>query len=149
MEETKYQEIRALQDIFQKYKIEIRVSNNEFLAGNKNYPAVVFSLEDKSFNLFVDDDYSDLKYNNHLLTLYLVLRELDYYSDSSDYILWCKEHLLEPENKQVISYYRSLGSNYRDIEKILGKIDSQISDYDFELNAGAAQELRSQTKFTE
>jgi hypothetical protein len=35
-----------------------------------------------------------------------------------------------------------LGRIYTSIEKILGTIDSCISDYDFELNANAAQELR-------
>jgi hypothetical protein len=36
----------------------------------------------------------------------------------------------------------NLGNTYTAIEKLIGKIDSQISDLDFQLNAGAAKELR-------
>lgn len=140
--EIHYSEIEALQEIYKKYKVKINVSKTEFLGGDKDYPAVVFSLNDKSFNLFADDEHSDFKFQKPLLSLCVVLRELDYYSYSQDYLLWCKELNFDSGNTQILNYYRSLGSLYRDIENILGKINPNITDWDFEMNAGPAQELR-------
>lgn len=142
-EESNYPEIEYLKEIRQKHGVGITILTKDFLNGNKDYPAVIFSLGAKSFNIFVDDEYQDFKLKSPLLSLCLVLRELDYYSDSHDYILWCKEHQLEPNNTQVLSYFRSLAGTYRDIEKILGTIDPIINDFDFEMNAGAVFELRN------
>lgn len=141
-EKSHYPEIEELKEVHQKHEVKITVSTKDFLDGNMGYPAVVFSLKANSFHIFVDDEYQDFKNNNPLLSLCLILRELDYYSDSNDYVLWCKEHQLEPNNTQVLSYFRSLAGTYREIEKILGTIDSIINDFDFEMNAGAAFELR-------
>ena len=142
MEETHYPEIQVLKEIHQKHNVNISVSNDEFLAGNEDYPAVVFTLDEKSFKLFADDEYKDLPVDNPLLSLCVVLRELEDYEYASDYFVWCKHHAFDVANSQVREYHMNLGSIYKDVEKILGKINSQISDYDFELNAGAARELR-------
>lgn len=140
--EIRYSEIEALQEIYKKYEVKISISEIEFLGDDKDYPAVVFSLNGKSFNLFVDDEYSDFISQKPLLSLCLVLRELDYYSYSQDYLLWCKELNFDSGNTQILNYYRSLGGLYRDIEKILGNINPHITDWDFKMNAGPAQELR-------
>ena len=142
MKEKDYPEIQALIEIIQKHNVRISVSDDEFLAGNEDYPAVVISLNEKSFKLFADDEYKDLRLNNTLLALCVVLRELEDYEYASDYLVWCKHHAFDEANSQVREYHMSLGSIYKDVEIILGKINSQISDYDFELNAGAARELR-------
>ncbi len=145
-EETNCPEIKALQEIYLKHRVEIIVSKTAFLGDNKDYPSVIFTLSGKSFDLFVDDEYSDFKSNRPLLSLCVVLRELDYYSGSQDYLLWCKELNFNPGNTQVLNYYRSLGATYREVEEILEKIDPQITDWDFEMNAGPAYELRGITQ---
>ena len=43
---------------------------------------------------------------------------------------------------QVIQFHKYLAEIYPEIETVLGKIDPEVSDWDFEMNAGAAQELR-------
>ncbi|MDC0257801.1 hypothetical protein OAK35_03550 [Crocinitomicaceae bacterium] len=43
-------------------------------------------------------------------------------------------------------HHLELGAIYSAIEKQLGTINSYISDYDFELNGGAAQVLREEGK---
>ncbi len=142
MRETNYSEIQFLQKIYLRYKVSVRVSDTDFLADNKEYPAVVFSLNNTSFKLYVEDEYRDLQIDNPILTLCLILRELENYMYEDDYLEWCKAQILEPANSQVSGYYMKLGSIYMEVEKILGKINSHISNFDFELNAGAAQELR-------
>jgi len=139
----KCSEVKQLKQIYQKYHFKINVSNSEFLAPNKEYRKVDFALNGTNFSLFVDDEYDDFKYKNPLLDLCLLLRELDYYSDSYDYLLWCKELGLKPEQSQVLDYFRDLGRIYREVEKIIGKIDPIINDFDFQMNAGAAYELRN------
>ncbi len=142
MRETNYSEIQFLQKIYLRHKVSARVSDTDFLAGNKEYPAVVFSLNNSSFKLYVEDEYKDLQIGNPILTLCLILRELENYMYEGDYLEWCKSQTLEPESSQVRDYYMKLGNIYMEVEKILGKINSHISNFDFELNAGAAQELR-------
>ena len=137
-----YPEIEALNNIFIKHKVEIRFSTTEFLAGNKDYRAVALKLEDSTFNFYVDDEYDDVRYNYPLLNLCLVLRELEYYADSDDYLLWCKEHLLSPKNNDVLAHFKNLATIYTGVEKIIGKINSHISDWDFEMGSGASWELR-------
>ena len=142
MDKKDYPEIRALTETYKKHSIEISVSDDEFLFGNKNYPAVTFSLGEKLFRLFADDEYHDFSVNNPILSLCIILRELEDYEYADDYIVWCKQHAFDTANLQVRDYHMSLRGIFNDVEKILGKIDSQISDIDFELNAGAAQKLR-------
>ena len=48
MEQTPYPEIRALEEIHQKYQVVISVSDDSFLAGDKDYPAVFISLKNES-----------------------------------------------------------------------------------------------------
>ncbi|MBL4604318.1 MAG: hypothetical protein JKY02_01210 [Flavobacteriaceae bacterium] len=137
-----YPEIEALNKIFMKYKVEIRFSTTDFLAGNKEYCAVEFTLDKKIFNFYVEDEYEDIRYNYPLLNLCLVLRELEFYAESTDYLIWCEERYFDPKNKDILAHFRNLGTIYREVEKIIGKIDSSISDWDFEMGSGASWELR-------
>ena len=109
---------------------------------NKNYRAVAFKLEDTTFNFYVDDEHDDVRYNYPLLNLCLVLRELEFYADSDDYLLWCKEHTFSPKNNDVLAHFKNLAIVYNGVEKIIGEINSQISDWDYEMGSGASWELR-------
>jgi len=137
-------EIDALNNIYMKHKVEIRFSPTDFLAGNEEYRAVVFKLGGKVFNFYVEDDLGDIRYNYPLLNLCLVLRELEGYAYAEDYLIWCQERYLDPKNEAILANYRNLAPIYRDIEGILGTIDSQISDWDFEMGSGPSWELRKQ-----
>ena len=142
MKPHEYPQIRSLEEIYQIHKVEISVSFDRFLAGNKDYPAVVLSLDNQSFLLFVDDEYKDLQKSNPILSFCVVLRELETYQYAKDYSAWCVEHSFDVANAQIKDYYTRLEKIYITVKNILGNIDSQISDYDFGLNAGAARKLR-------
>ncbi|KAA3611239.1 MAG: hypothetical protein D8M58_14810 [Calditrichaeota bacterium] len=139
---SKFPEIDELNNIFIKHKIEIRFSSSDFLAENEDYRAVEFKVEGKTFNFYVEDENGDIRYNYPLLNLCLVLRELEFYAESDDFLIWCKERYLEPKNEKVLAHFRNLGTIYREVEKILGKIDSQVSDWDFEMGSGPMWDLR-------
>ena len=139
---SEYKEIDALNNIYIKHKVEIRFSTTDFLIEDKDYRAVEFKAGGKLFNFYVEDEYDDIRYNYPLLNLCLVLRELEYYIDTDDYLIWCNERSLDVKNIDIQAHYKNLGSIYREVENIIGKIDSQISDWDFEMGSGASWELR-------
>ena len=138
-----YPEIQTLLDLHQKHHIKIKVLKHEYLDGKEDFPSVVFSLGKKSFNLFIDDEYKDLLVDNRLVALCLVLRELEYYHDTKDFLAWTTELNLDAANSQVLEYYKNLAAIYREIESIIGPIKSPINDFDFEMNMGAIRELRT------
>jgi len=137
-----YPEIQSLKDLYLQYQIFVEVSQTDFLGGVRSYPSVLFTINNSIFKLYVDDEYHDLQNGNALLSLCIVLRALEDYVFSATYLEWCQCYMMDASAPQIIDYYKTLGNIYVDIEKILGKITSYVSDYDFELNAGAAQALR-------
>lgn len=76
--ESAYKEIKVLQDIYLKHQIQIDTSNSAFLAEHNDYPAVTLSLNGDQLSLFVNDEFSDFKLQKPLLSLCLVLCELNF-----------------------------------------------------------------------
>lgn len=137
-----YPEIRALQALYDTHKVRIQVLEADALALQTDHVKVSFSLGSKSFILYIDDEYKDLDLNNPLLSLTLVLFELEDYEDEEDFLRWCMGKGLSANNTLLLDYYRDLSHTYAAIKKILGSVESKISGLDFQLNAGAAQMLR-------
>lgn len=103
---------------------------------------VVFKSGTKSWNLFIDDEYGDFKEENQLLCIFLVLKSLEDYAETEDYLEWCKISYLEPGESRWLDYYRNLSKIHNEIEKVLGSIHPIISSFDYELRAGAYSALR-------
>ena len=111
---------------------------------DKNYyPRAVATFADQSYWLYIDDEYQDFKLPIKELHLCLFLRELEGYAITPDYKEWCHERFLDHELQQVQMAYAQLKEVYTKISMKLGSVDSFVSDFDFELNSGAAQALRS------
>ncbi len=140
---SNYPEIQALQQLHTDHRIHIAVIQDQYLGDKQDHPKVRCILNDRSFELYVDDEYSDLAIGNPLLSLCLVLRELETFQEEEDLLRWSNSKSLNPGSPAVLNYYKKLSKIYAEIEQELGKIDSQISDLDFQLNAGAVQILRT------
>lgn len=140
--DSSYPEIAALNDIYIAHQVYIKINRSQVLDDQQYYPRVDFKVGGKEFHLFVDDEYDDFRNNYPLLNLCLILRELEGFEYADDYKVWCQERGLDDNNPQVESNYRHLGEVYSSITAIIGKIDSKVSDFDFEMNARAAQALR-------
>ncbi|OEK01424.1 hypothetical protein BFP97_07775 [Roseivirga sp. 4D4] len=140
--DSNYPEIVALNDIYIAHQVYIKIDRSQVLGDQQYYPRVDFKFSGKKFHLFVDDEYDDFRNNYPLLNLCLVLRELEGYEYADDYYVWCQERSLDAGSPQVKDNYAHLGEVYSAIKSIMGKIDSQVSDFDFEMNARAAQALR-------
>jgi len=139
---SSYPEIEALNKVYVQYKVEVQVSRLDCLNGSKEYPFVSFTVGGKTFKMFANDENSDFRYNYPLLNLCVVLRELEYYNETKDFLVWCAELYLDPSNNQVLAYYRDLARIYREVEGVIGEISSHVSDWDFEMGSGAMYELR-------
>ncbi len=137
-----YPEIEALNQLWVKHRVMIKITREDHLAEKPYYPLVEFQISGKLYKLFIDDEYDDLRYNYPLLNFCLVLRELEGFDLARDPRIWAQERGLDPEHEQVRDYHKYLSIIYQEIEKILIKIHPQVSDWDFEMNAGAAQQLR-------
>lgn len=136
-----YPEINALRALYQKHHIEVSFSDTDFLAGSKDYRRTKFVLDGKTFSFYVEDERDDAAFNNPLLNLCLVLRELEGYEDATDYLVWCKERYIDPKEENALANYRDLADIYRDVEKILGEVNSQVSNWDFEMRSGSMWKL--------
>lgn len=137
-----YPEINKLNDFYVKYKFTSKIDRSELLDGKEYYPKMNFSIAGEQFSLFVDDEYDDLRKNYPLLVLCIVLRELEGYEFTNEYEVWCNERYLDAKSSQVKDSFNHLKNVYARITQIVGKIESYVSDFDFEMNARAAQKLR-------
>ena len=138
----KYPELNKLNEFYLANKFTSKIHRSELLADLSYYPKVNFTLKDEHFYLFVDDEYDDLKTNYPLLVLCLVLRELEGYEYTNDYKIWCHERYLNPEDSEIKECFQHLKKVYIQVKKMVKEINSYVTDFDFEMNSGAAQELR-------
>ncbi|MBO6515350.1 MAG: hypothetical protein JJ975_02265 [Bacteroidia bacterium] len=138
-----YAEIDQLQKIWDLHNVSLTPVLTDFLTDNIYFPLVKCTINNEPFNIYVDNEYDDLQLRSNLLSFCMVLRSLENYALSADYLQWCNEHALVVNNHKNRDYYMSLGGVYRRVQESIGTIDSCISDFDFELNAGAAQYLRN------
>ena len=139
---SEYPEIVELNKLWVEHKVIVKVDRSDDLSGKGYYPLTHFNLGNERFSIYVDDEFNDFRYNYPLLNFCLVLRELDGYKFTSDFEVWCQERFLDPKDEKVKEGFENLKDVTERVEEILGNIDSIISDWDFEMNAGAAQALR-------
>ena len=138
-----YPEIKELKDFFKGHAINIKLLDEKPIGSHLT--PVQFSIDGLVNTIHVIDEYNDLARKNKYLDLVVVLRELEMIEDSTDYLDWCKQQGLEVNNNLLMSYYQDMVKNIVDIRAYFpsGEINSFISDWAFEMNAGAAQYLRS------
>lgn len=132
-----YLEIEKLKAYLKKGKISFLRINGE----KPYFFPVLFSINDKSWQIFIDDEYEHFNPDNLLICLYLILSALEEYKESSDYLQWCKFNNLNASDLIWLDYYKSLKTIYLEIESELGEIDACISDYDYTLRTGVTEEL--------
>ncbi len=137
-----YKELKQLSDFCLKYQASVVRLKDRFLAEDTSFPEIHFSILDKQFNLFVDDEFDDLKVNSNPLSVCIALRALESYDFAEDYLVWCTQHNFDAADMQVRDHFQNLGEIVAWFAKNQIQVDSFISDFDFELNAGVAQFLR-------
>ena len=85
-----YPEIKALSALLNTHKIEIDRTGNS-LPDRSDFLEVTCTINGAYFRVYVDDEYDDLSIQNPALHLCLVLRALEFYHKTTDYLQWCKQ----------------------------------------------------------
>ena len=137
-----YNELNYLSSYFNKKSVSIKRNATKDI---QPFKRLELNLDNNIYIIYVDDEYNDVNEANQLMCFFLILRELEIFNDSTDYLNWCKQlgvNLIAYDQK-LRAYYNSLKISYSEIEKALGKIDSCISSLDYQLSTGVVKKLRS------
>ena len=102
---------------------------------------VLFGSNQGEWKLFILDEAGDFDEKNQLVCLYLTLKSLEDYVEETDFLAWSNFYGLDDFDPFWLDYYKSLDKIRYEIEFHFGKIDSFIDSLDYELRAGAFQEL--------
>jgi len=131
-----YPEINKLRESIENHSIEI----SEPLRHIRNTLFFVrLTVDGKSWEVLVDDEFQDFAKGSLTLRWFLVLFALDLFKEAEDILVWGREHTINPQ--EFLQYYKDLPTMYSEIEALVGDLDPQISDFDYTLRAGAYQEL--------
>lgn len=90
----------------------------------------------------VDDEYDDARNPNPVILLQLILHSCYEYEDHDDITTWSTAYGLDISIPLTLSIYKTLGEVVPKIRRIVGNDIEEISDYDWQLDAGAARALR-------
>ncbi len=111
---------------------------------DKNLIPVLLKINNKAYTIHVMDEYEDLNCYNPILNFVIVFRALVTIHESEDFLVWCKQEGLNPNNPRLLNYYKDTCNAISDIKSYFpnNEIDYFISDLDFQLNTGVMQFLR-------
>lgn len=142
---NRYPEIDNIHNFIKTNEVIIRYSKTSTLQ-NGLIP-LTLSLKNSEHQIYVMDEYDDLRFNNPLLNAVLVFQELEIIEDSTDYLNWCKQQSIQANNEVLRVYYMNMITTLPNIARYFpnNTITSFVSGLDFQLNAGAAQRLRSRS----
>ncbi|MEO9532005.1 MAG: hypothetical protein ABJG68_07235 [Crocinitomicaceae bacterium] len=132
--------IASLEFLVKEHAILIRIIDDSVFL--KHWKLIELQIENESFRFQIDDEYEDLKLEIPALALCVVLRSLEEYKESTDFLDWCKKTGM-PSNNNALEYFRTLAEILVAVENKIEEVNSFISDIEFTLNSGAAQELRN------
>lgn len=129
-----YPEINRLKSLQEDYSL--RVSAIDTPTADKPF-RVELRLKGQSWKLFIEDEYGDFSTSNQLACLYLVLRSLEDYETSEDYINWCVQYGLNAADNSWLDYFLGMEWLLTEIKDVIGNIEPGISSWDYQLRSGA------------
>ncbi|MFV1884773.1 MAG: hypothetical protein ACMZ7B_09815 [Balneola sp.] len=137
-----YSEIRELYSAIEKLQIGFRVLPVSKELEEASFRKILIRFGSTDFSIPVDDEYKDADLNNPALLLQLVIYAIEEYEDCDDFLVWSTAYGLNTSSPIHLNWYRKLGEVAPKIREIIGTGISGISDFDWQLSAGAAQALR-------
>ncbi len=137
-----YPEIIDIQNFIANKGITICLNKGPHI--EQNLIPVVLRIGNCIYTIHVSDEYEDLSYYNPILNFIIVFRALVAINESKDFLVWCKQEGLNPDNLKLLNYYKDICHTISNINSCFpnNEIDYFISDLDFQLNAGVMQFLR-------
>lgn len=131
-----YPEIEKLREYREKNGIDISL-----LGERDSLLFIKFKSNKGTWDIYIQDEGGDFDESNQILCIYLALKSLEDYVDETDFLAWTNFYDLDDFDIFWLDYYRSLDKIIYEIEFHFGKIDPFIKSFDYELRAGAFQEL--------
>jgi|TARA_R110001599_G_scaffold244895_1_gene445043 hypothetical protein len=138
----RYPQIAALYSIIEDKKIKLTALPTNPKLDSIYFREIEFSSQDFSAIIPLDDEYEDVEKGNQALMLQLIIYAVEEYEDREDFLVWSTAFGLNSNDPFILNMYRDLGKTIPKIRDIIRTDINDISDYDWELNAGAAQALR-------
>ena len=142
-EDAKYPELQRLNEALLRHGLSFSLLPRTAELDRIFYRRIKVKIEEKVFELPVCDEYEDVDRANSLLLLHLLLRELEYYEDADDFLLWCEDTGLKAEDELSRSIWFELRDLAPKIRSLLGYHLKAIDDFDFEMNTGITKALRN------
>ncbi|MEQ8361929.1 MAG: hypothetical protein RIF39_04230 [Cyclobacteriaceae bacterium] len=130
-------EIDQLAALQQKFELKV-IPRGDII---DNMISVDFISRNKTWHLYIGDEYKDFNTEKQLMCIFLVLRTLEDYEESSDFLVWCNQYGLNASHIHWLTYFKELDIRYTEIKNTLGTIDSIISSLEYQLRSGAFYEL--------
>lgn len=142
-----HSEVDSLFNLIEKYHIELNLLPSKQWFSDISFREIEFRSADYSCIIPVDDEYNDANSSNPPILLQLVLHMCYEFEDCEDFLVWSKAYsLVDASDPDVLDLYRTLGNVVPKILDIIGREEAGVSDFDWELDAGAAQALRKLAK---
>ena len=127
----------------------IRQNKITFKHGNTPKPflerymrQITLCLSQDTYTFYVDDEFNEAEKALPSLLLNMILMECTWFEEEADYLTWCGSKGLNAGDETVRRYYMELGHKINSLKTRLGPLN-HTSFYDWQLNAGEAQELRN------
>jgi len=125
-----YPEIEKLKTTYQSHSISIKKLKRADLEG---FVLAEITINNQSWEIYVDDEYGDCAKNKPLIAFYLILFSLDVYKDSLDFLDWCNQNKLNGSETKWLTYYKTLNKTYTEIKAIIGDMDPCIDSFDYQM----------------
>lgn len=138
----KYPQIAELYSILEYKKIKLTALPTNPKMDSIYFREIEFNSKEFSAVIPLDDEYGDAEKGNQALILQLIIYAVEEYEDCEDFLVWSMAFGLNSNDPFILNMYRDLGKTIPKIRDVIGTDVNDISDYDWELNAGAAQALR-------
>lgn len=141
----RYSEIEALYGLIEHERVSLKTLPLTQELKTAFFNNIEFKCPTFSCTIPVDDEYEDAESGNQALLLQQVIYMVEEYEDRDDFLVWATAYGLDSSNTTHLDWYKQLGTYAQKIREVIGHNISGISDYDWQLNAGAAQALREMT----
>lgn len=136
------QELKLLEAKVRELNLDLILQTETPELDKINFRKIHVRTPTREFQFVVEDEFEDAHPDNPLILLQLVLQCCDDYTDAEDFLKWAKMNSLDSSDPHVLSLFRETANNVPAFLALVGKV-VRISDWDMQMNAGAALELRS------
>lgn len=139
---TKYPEVEQLYSVIEELGLTLRSDSASDQLKAISFCTVSIKKGSQLFLIPVDDEYEDSPLQNPALLLQLVLFSMDEYEDCENFLVWSTAYSLDKDDPFVLDLYTQTSNIVPQLRELIGHDIRGISDYDWQLDAGAAQGLR-------